>query len=249
MNTSQVSMEVWERIIDLVGTESNTDPITYYPAIRTCCLVCSSWLPRSRFNLFSKVSITEELSRSGLSRVYCLARTVCERSDLIYLIHELHIRPRTPGRAIPLVVTPGPGTWATAMVSLRTVKLVGVGWHPTLYTATISRFPTPVHLELERVAFDGASSLFHLIWSLPHLVCVILHQVTIPKMSQMKFMKICSMRPQAVLGCLTELSISGNLADEEHFPPPGTFGKVLRKVYLEFSSRHWHKIHRQWGIP
>ncbi len=26
----------------------------------------------------------------------------------------------------------------------------------------------------------------------------------------------------------------------EHFPPPGAFGKALRKVHLEFSSRHWH---------
>ncbi len=94
------------------------------------------------------------------------------------------------------------------MVSLRSLKLVGVGWYPVLYTATISQFPALVRLELERVAFDRASSLFYLIWSLPHLVCVIMNHVTIPKLSQMNFDNLCLTCPKAVLDCLTELYIS-----------------------------------------
>ncbi len=211
MHKSQVSIELWERFIDHVGIESDMDPIAYYPAIRTCCLVCALWLPRSRYNLYRIVFITGGLSRSGQAQVLCLARTVCERRDIACLINELRIRPRTLGRTVPLVVvagSAGPGGWASSMISLRCLKLVGISWYPGQYFTAISRLPALAHLELRRVAFNSASHLFHLIWSLPHLVSLDLHQVTIRKVSQMKFGESCWTCPKAVLGSLTELSIS-----------------------------------------
>lgn len=206
MDSSEVSTELWERIIDLVGIDSNRDPIAYYPAIRTCCLVCSLWLPRSQYNLYRAVTVTETLTRTGLNRVHCLARTVRERSDLAHLIQELQIRPITLGRAVPLVIAAGQGSWASSMVSLRSLKLIGVGWYPVLYSPTISHFLTPLHLEIRRVAFDAASHLFHLIWSFPHLVSLTLDQVTMRKLSHMHDVRLCSTRLQ--MSFLTELSIS-----------------------------------------
>ncbi len=202
----QVSAELWDCIIDLVGVESNTDPIVYYPNIRTYCLVCPLWLPRSRYNIYREVAITEELSRSGQSRVCCIARTVCESSDFVHLIKELHLHPKVLGRAIPLVVA-GPGDWVSSMVFLRSLKFVGVGWHPALYSTAVSRFPALAHLELRHIAFDAASGLFSLIWSLPHLASLTLDQVTIRKMSAMQLAKLSLACPRAGLTCLTELSI------------------------------------------
>lgn len=207
---TQVSTELWDRDIDIVGIESHSEPAEYYPAILQCCLTCTIWLPRSQYNLYRMVSLNEELSRSGLTRAYCLVRTLCARPDIACLVNELRLRPRSRGRTIPLVIATGsiPGGWANTMVALRSIHLTEIGWNHSLYYSAISRFPTPTHLELYRVAFDGASCLFRLIWSLPLLTDLALHEVTIRRLSPLKFAELSSICPQSAMDRLTKLSVS-----------------------------------------
>ncbi|KAI0800296.1 hypothetical protein C8Q74DRAFT_403438 [Fomes fomentarius] len=81
MNDSRLPVEICEHIID-------SDNPSYYSARKYwCCtaLVCSAWLPRSRFNLYSEV----ELQRSGQARL--LLRTLEENSHLAQLVVELDL--------------------------------------------------------------------------------------------------------------------------------------------------------------
>ena len=208
---TQVSTELWERIIDLVGIESGSDPAEYYPDVLRCCLICTLLLPRSQYNLYRTVSLNEELSRSGLTRAYCLVRTLCARPDIARLVNDFYLRPRSHGRTIPLVFDIGliTGSWASTMVTLRRVHLIDIGWsHSSLYDSAISRFPAPTHLELHGVAFDAASCLFRLIWSLPLLTDLALHEVTIRKITPRKFAELNSLCPKSAMGRLTKLSVS-----------------------------------------
>lgn len=213
MATSKVAIELWERIIDLAGLENDgSSPIEYYPTILACCLVCQEWLPRSRYNLYRKVRITDHTpSEPNPPNVYRLSRTIAEQPHLAALITELHIVPSPDDTAFsPFARFVGPSNRAKKLIGLHTLNLRGIRWSfARLYNSAISCFPEIRHLHLQDMSFDSASDLFRLIWSLPHLEDLTLHQIRfVRKLSEAECEKLRSSRPSSACQKLRTLSIS-----------------------------------------
>lgn len=205
-------VEDWERIIDLAGVASGDDPITYYSTIRTCCLVCHSWLPRSRYNLYHTLRITDKVLESGSSPAYCLTRVLLATPVLASLVTELQVALRDPdsGRLISLSSALGPTSWLQSLSCLRRVTLLNIAWrYPRLYRATISSIRQLSHFILHWVSFDTTSDLFRLVWSLPCLTSLVLHQVSfIRRIGAAEYARLCSICPNRASIQLEELSIS-----------------------------------------
>ncbi|KAI0754009.1 hypothetical protein C8Q80DRAFT_1265732 [Daedaleopsis nitida] len=190
-----VPTEIWDKIIDLVVLDSNTeairDPRTYARTMRTCALVCRTWHPRAHHNLYSRVCITETTpggsstrtgagtvtgTGSGAGQLAQYMRTIASQPHLADAASEWYIVPKPPD----VDDAPARIAWMTAWMgalprrALRRMTLEDIDWrYPSaLFTQTLALCPRGSglrELHLRRVAFESGADLLRLLCRLPGL--------------------------------------------------------------------------------
>ena len=166
MDDSRLPIDVCEQVIDACYYQS---PVKFvYPTWRATALVCSAWLPRSRFNLLFEVDFSRD------THVDLLLRTLRDKSHLATLVfrvtvdnwHPVH--PYVPFSRMPLPLL---------LNNCRALDLLGVRWniYPPKFADTSLRSWSG--LEELTIRFTPAvlPAILRFIWSLPRLRALYIH--------------------------------------------------------------------------
>lgn len=152
-NRYWLPVEIWERIIDTVA-DDNLGP--HGRDLLACCLTCRSWVPRSRFHIFTSVNIR---TRSHLTSVVdCLSR----HWFLCYCIVNLTIDVTDAVDQSWLsscVLLLGPKIKAINSIFLRGIDLTTV--HPAFFQ-TLKLFPDVTFLGLYGIRYTRHGQLAQL---------------------------------------------------------------------------------------
>ena len=182
--SSRVPVELAEAIIDDLGSEGRG--VDYHlRTLRSCALVCKTWLPRSRYHLFRSVHIETALqfknictsfhtSPSLQSLVECVAVSVeaTRRGSLEgenRPLDDSDVKRRAFHEAAAVVLLP-------MLPNLRTYKLTGTKpfrqrqvYLSQISLACFSRFSSIRCLTLKNLMFSNGVKLMRLLGSLPYL--------------------------------------------------------------------------------
>ncbi|TBU40803.1 hypothetical protein BD309DRAFT_992817 [Dichomitus squalens] len=172
--------EVWERVIDLCRTNWRLDGTrSTHPQVETqlrtdgtyetwqmCALVCKSWLPRSRYNLFAEVCISRPEQIDQLLRTLENHPTLAE--------HVVRLTITLPPDATTGYIPFNRAPLSQILSNCRTLDLRGVDWrhyHPRWHCLhSVPHFSwahvVELFLPIDYLTPGGAARL---IWSHPAL--------------------------------------------------------------------------------
>ncbi|KAI0357874.1 hypothetical protein OH77DRAFT_1310344 [Trametes cingulata] len=166
--------EIWEAIIDCVWPDQE--------ALQQCALTCHGWLPRSRYNLYRRVSILVPKQLSKLSRRLLTSPEEAE------LVQELLLAP--PDLIKPQQVVDAAFAVFARRLPCLTKLFVNLLLHGdpvhsrmTLdlslrMSSHIANFPTLTHVSLLHLALPSFMALARTIVALPRLTSLRLHNVS-----------------------------------------------------------------------
>lgn len=173
MSSPRLPIEVLERVIDICSEEAETYN-TRYSYLRSFALTCRSWLPRSRFHLFSVLYIQDE---SRLLSFMILRR---QAPTISSYVRDLNIygppndapTPNDPKKTkakpwvhlVPLKL--GPVLRDLETITLDSVDIMAV--HSTFYQA-LSLFRSTKQLILSGVNFPTFDQFARLVLVFPNL--------------------------------------------------------------------------------
>ncbi|KAI0364996.1 hypothetical protein BV20DRAFT_784561 [Pilatotrama ljubarskyi] len=175
-SADDIPMEICEAIIDCVWPDQDT--------LQRCALICHAWLPRSRYNLYRRVSIRrpEQLSR--------LSRRLLASLGEADLVQELLLAPLdsfAPMRVVEAGLT-ALGRRLPRLEKLFINLLIHPGDVPQRnkldlslrLSSHIANFPSLNHVALLNVTLPSFLALARMAVALPHLTSLRLHNVSWP---------------------------------------------------------------------
>ncbi|KAI0753983.1 hypothetical protein C8Q80DRAFT_1116849 [Daedaleopsis nitida] len=232
MSGQRIPQEILDLFIDYACSQEDRDgtfydPDFYYTFRRTLCLVSSQWLSRARRHLYCTIRILRNAAPNRPSAISLLWRTLSDQPHLAALVKEFHVFPAQEG--VPtLFMTPS----ARLLQALKTVTIAHIDWYyPPRYD--FARFPAVTDVRLCRVHFQTVTDMFRVVWSLPHLEVLDLHEVTFDHaLSVGDCRELRCTRPPRACAKLRELTISSDIVNNEYFPPVGAFGTSVRRLSI-----------------
>ncbi|KAH9925748.1 uncharacterized protein B0H18DRAFT_365769 [Fomitopsis serialis] len=210
-DTPHIPLEICEHIIDCVAKGRNRpfsrDEALCIATLLACCLTCKAWLPRSRFQLYSQLSLNSRGRLDLLARTFVNpdSRANFDQSRVLRLKGQpvnLRKLPRMlPGEE---VIIPDDKLWSLCgsyghsnyvqrvpialgrpLASLTELQMMLVYWYKkdatsrSLYTSAVSFgvFISVTKISLCECRFDPFAEFFRLLASLPRLTEVIVTNV------------------------------------------------------------------------
>ena len=157
LNSLQLPIEVWERVIDHLPNKSWAMYSSGHRDLRACCLTCRAWVTRCRVHLFRVVVLRTSTDFHGIRRFLNASPVLWDRVEMLII----RVSPQNDDVAsqswLPLV----PIHLARIIRSLKWLNLDGVDLtavHPRFYQ-TYSLFQSVEHLALENVKYSQYSQL------------------------------------------------------------------------------------------
>ena len=162
MENALLPIDICETIIDTCYNSEHHGAIarnTDYAILLSCALVCSAWVPRTRFNLLRRVVLMNP-------------------THLDLLLRTLSGDPTLPDLILEVTVLSSHGYIPFASLrarqffrACRRLELRFSSWsmhYPPTYWRSVAQFPTIVALDMSTAGLS-VSSILHLIWAFPVL--------------------------------------------------------------------------------